>query len=67
MLRGYVVARQVIEGGLEKNPDHWALQLAKASLDHDENNYRQEIAKSSEYSERLRLSLYSELLAISWR
>ncbi len=52
VLRGYVVARQVIEGGLQKHPDHWALQLAKASLDHDENNYRQEIAKSSEYSER---------------
>jgi len=52
VLRGYVVARQVIEGGLEKHPDHWALQLAKASLDHDENNYRQEIAKSSKFSER---------------
>ncbi len=52
VLRGYRVASSVIEGGLQKHPDHWALQLAKASIEHDENNYRREIAPDSEFTER---------------
>ncbi|HET6574065.1 MAG TPA: hypothetical protein VFG68_10715, partial [Fimbriiglobus sp.] len=50
VLRGYEVARQTIADGLAKFPDHWALLAAKASLMHDEVNYRQELAKASDFS-----------------
>jgi hypothetical protein len=50
VLRGYDVARAVIDRGLERYPDHWALQLAQASLEHDENNYRSEISPDSKFS-----------------
>jgi hypothetical protein len=52
VLRGYEVARQTVEDGLKKFPGHWALLAAKASLLHDEVNYRQELQKSSEFSAR---------------
>ncbi|MDP6722305.1 MAG: hypothetical protein QGF59_26810, partial [Pirellulaceae bacterium] len=51
VMRGYDVARAVIDRGLEKHPAHWALQLAKASLEHDANNYRKEIAPDSKFSQ----------------
>jgi hypothetical protein len=50
VLRGYEVARQTIEDGLKKFPNHWALLAAKASVIHDEINYRQELQKSSNFS-----------------
>jgi hypothetical protein len=49
VLRGYEVARAVIERGMVKGPGHWALVLAKATMLHDENNYRQEIERSAEF------------------
>jgi hypothetical protein len=52
VLRGYEVARAVVDQGLKKYPDHWALILARASILHDENNYRQELEKSSEFAPR---------------
>lgn len=52
VLRGYEVARSVVDQGLAKHPDHWALVLAKAALLHDENNYRQELEHSPEYAPR---------------
>ena len=52
VMRGYTVAKSVINGGLEKYPDDWALQVALAAILHDENNYKQEIAKSSEFTKR---------------
>ena len=52
VLRGYAVANQVVEDGLKKFPDHWALLAAKASLLHDEINYRQELNKSSTFTAR---------------
>jgi hypothetical protein len=52
VLRGYQVAHQAVEDGLKKFPDHWSLLAAKASLLHDEINYRQELNKSSEFSAR---------------
>ena len=48
--RGYDVALAVTERGLADHPDDWALQLARASVLHDRNNYEQEIAKSSEFA-----------------
>ena len=50
VLRGYAVARGVIADGLKKFPDHWALLAAEAGVIHDEVNYRQELAKASDFS-----------------
>jgi hypothetical protein len=50
VLRGYAVAREVIEDGLKKFPNHWALLAAQAGIVHDEVNYRHELAKSSRFS-----------------
>jgi hypothetical protein len=44
--RGYAVARDTVDDGLKKFPDHWALLAAKASLIHDEVNYEHELNKS---------------------
>jgi hypothetical protein len=52
VLRGYEVARAVVDQGLKRYPDHWALVLARASILHDENNYRQELEKSSQFAPR---------------
>ena len=52
VLRGYELARSVVKKGLEKHPDHWALVMADAAIAHDENDFNQEIEKSSEFSER---------------
>ena len=52
VLRGYEVARAVVDQGLKKYPDHWALVLARASILHDENNYRQELEKSPQFAPR---------------
>ncbi len=55
--RGYELARTVVRQALEKHADHWALVLAEAAVLHDENDYQQEIAKSTEFSERRRAAL----------
>jgi hypothetical protein len=52
VLRGYELARGVIDRGLAKHPDAWALVLARAALMHDENNYLQEIERSPEFAPR---------------
>lgn len=48
--RGYAVARTVLEEGLQKYPDHWAMLLAKAAIEHDENAYNNELSRSSDFS-----------------
>ncbi|MGE3818315.1 MAG: hypothetical protein AB7I30_02680 [Isosphaeraceae bacterium] len=50
VLRGYEVARATVESGLRKYPDHWALELARAAVLHDENNYRQELDPSTRFT-----------------
>lgn len=52
VLRGYQVAGNVIDSALESHPDDWSLMLARASVMHDENNYAQEIEKTSEFTGR---------------
>lgn len=50
VLRGYEVARAVVENGMEQDPDNWRLQLADACLLMDENSYQNELNPSSEFS-----------------
>jgi hypothetical protein len=57
VLRGYAVARGVIDKGRAKFRGDWSLGLAHAALLHDENNYQQELAKSSDFSPRRREAL----------
>jgi hypothetical protein len=51
VLRGYTVARTVLDDALLKHPDNWQLELAKAALEVDENNYMRELGPSSSFSE----------------
>ncbi|MBY0514270.1 MAG: hypothetical protein K2P78_10210 [Gemmataceae bacterium] len=48
--RGYQVAHAVVADGLKKFPEHWALLAAQAGLIHDEINFSQELAKSTDFS-----------------
>ncbi|MEM7309210.1 MAG: hypothetical protein AAF682_21175 [Planctomycetota bacterium] len=50
--RGYEVAAEVCAQALEDHPDDWGLLLAQASVRHDENNYAQEVEKSTEFAGR---------------
>ncbi|MEX1095575.1 MAG: hypothetical protein WED34_05965 [Planctomycetales bacterium] len=52
VLRGYEVAASVVADARRKHPHDWSLRLAAAALEHDENNYRNELAPSSEFAER---------------
>ncbi|MEM9380774.1 MAG: hypothetical protein AAGB93_12550 [Planctomycetota bacterium] len=48
--RGYQIAEQMLERALEVHVDAWELQVARAALMHDLNNYRNELQKSSDFS-----------------
>jgi hypothetical protein len=50
VLRGYRVASTVVDDALKKFPDDWSLVLARAAVWHDENSFRQEVAKSSDFA-----------------
>jgi hypothetical protein len=52
VLRGYALAGTVVSDALKQFPDDWSLNLARAALLHDETNYRQEVARSSDYSKK---------------
>lgn len=55
--RGYQVARNVLSKAMDSRPEHWALKLAEAAIDHDENEYHQELEQSAKYSSRRDASL----------
>ena len=57
VLGGYAMAQNVIERAIQSNPDEWTLMVANASLKHDENNYRADLAKSAEYSSNRKTAL----------
>jgi len=57
ILGGYATALAVLERALADHPDDWALVLARASVLHDENNYRQELEPSPEFSGRRQAAL----------
>ena len=50
--RGYEVARDVLDGGLAKHKDHWALLLVRAALQHDEIDYRRTIGNEVKFTEQ---------------
>jgi hypothetical protein len=50
--RGYEVARSVLDGGLSKHKDHWALLLVRAALQHDEIDYRRTIGNEVKFTEQ---------------
>jgi len=50
ILRGYQAASSIALRSLETHPDDWALSVALAAVAHDENNFRQEVEKSSEFA-----------------
>ena len=52
ILRGYDVVKTVITAAMQRHRDEWSLALAHASVLHDENNFKHEIAKSAEFSIR---------------
>lgn len=52
VLRGYVVANELLDESLKTHPESWELHLARAAVKHDENNYHQELAQSSEYIDK---------------
>jgi hypothetical protein len=50
--RGYDVARAVLARGLEQWPDHYALIQSGAAVDHDLNNYLQELERGPNFTPR---------------
>lgn len=52
VIRGYEVAAAVVEDGLQRHPADWSLLLARATLRHDENDFRRETGNDVKYSER---------------
>jgi hypothetical protein len=52
VLRGYALARNVVDNALARYADEWSLALARAALLFDETNYRQEVAKNSDFSRK---------------
>lgn len=55
--RGYATAQTVLEKAIQKYPKSWSVQLAKAALDHDANEFRQELNRTTEFSEKRQNSL----------
>ena len=57
VLHGYELSRNVIDAALKKHPDQWALVLARASVLHDENNYRKELERDPQFAPKRQLAL----------
>ncbi|MEM6672153.1 MAG: hypothetical protein AAF726_04880 [Planctomycetota bacterium] len=55
--RGYVIAQAVLEAALDQHVDAWELEVARASLLHDLNNFQNELQKSSDFSGNRREAL----------
>jgi len=48
--RGYTLARATLDKALEKHAQDWRLWLARASIEHDENNFAATLKKDSGFS-----------------
>ena len=64
VLRGYTVARSVINDALRKHADSWQLQSALAAIHHDENEFQASLAKDSEFSSRRQEALEQFRLSV---
>ncbi|MEL7338829.1 MAG: hypothetical protein AAFN70_21785, partial [Planctomycetota bacterium] len=50
VVRGYAVAKRVLDRALVQHPEHWRLLLSKACIMHDENDFVQSIQPGSSFS-----------------
>ncbi len=50
VLRGYESARLILAKAEEKYADSWRIQLARASLDHDANDFKQELERTTDFT-----------------
>jgi hypothetical protein len=50
VLAGYATANAVLERGLAQHAGHWALQTSYGAMQHDLNDFKQEVAKNSEFA-----------------
>lgn len=50
VVRGYKSANLLLKKAVESHPDNWQLLLAKASIMHDENDYRAQLKKSADFA-----------------
>lgn len=57
VVRGYTVAKQVLDSALTQHPGDWRLMRVKACVMHDENDFLQEMEPSSEFSARRQAAL----------
>ena len=55
--RGYGMAQLVLARALKAHPGHWRLQVARAAMMHDLNNYQNDIQKSSSFAGKRQGSL----------
>lgn len=66
IMRGYGVAAEVTAKALADHPQDWSLSVAAASIAHDQNNYSQELKKSSEFAGRRNQALAEFAQAASY-
>lgn len=59
VMRGYDVAKEVIDRGLKSHPGNWSLLLTQATLLHDLLNYEAEQQRSSDFAEKQRIAMLS--------
>ena len=59
VMRGYEVARDVIDRGLKAHPGNWSLLLNQAMLLHDLLNYEAEQQRSSSFADNQRIAMTS--------
>ncbi len=50
--RGYELAGATVDGALAEHADSWELWLVRAAIEHDLNNFRQQLGKDPEFSAR---------------
>ena len=50
VVRGYETANLLLNQAVSDHPDSWRLQLVKAAIMHDENDYRAELKKTSGFA-----------------
>lgn len=63
VLRGYQVARSVVDRGLQKHGKQWPLLVAHAALLHDEIHYLQEIELNADFSKNRKAAFEEFALA----